>query len=75
MHVHATVWLIVFGLLLLGIFLYLRGNMDPDGKSHDPENKEYRNYRNWGLGILFIAIGLAYWLYSQEPKVHIYSAE
>ena len=49
--------------------------MDPDGKSHDPENKEYRNYRNWGLGILFIAIGLAYWLYSQEPKVHIYSAE
>ncbi len=75
MHVHATVWLIVFAFLLLGIFLYLRGHMDPEGKSYEPENRECQNYRNWGLGILFIAIGLVYWLYSQEPKVHVYSAE
>ncbi len=70
MHVHATVWLIIFGLLLSGIFLYLRGNMNPKGKSHDPEN-----YRTLGLIILFIAIGLVYWLYTQEPRVHVYSAE
>ena len=75
MHIHAAMWLLVFGLLLLGIFWYIRGNMDPHGTAQHPNNKECRDYRTKGFLILGIAFVLTFWLYTQEPKVHIYLAE
>ena len=74
MHIHAAIWLIVFVLLFAGIFLYLRGNLDPTGKSYHSTNIECKKYRAWGISILFIAFGLAFWLYTREPKVHVYFA-
>ncbi len=72
MHIHATIWLIVFLLLFTGIFLYLRGNLDPTGEPYHPTNIECKKYRIYGMGILFIAFGLTFWLYTQEPKVYVY---
>jgi hypothetical protein len=76
MHIHAAVWLLVFCLLFLGIFWYLRGNMHPKGTTGPHHHEyEYKNYRLKGLVVLSIAFVLAYWLYTKEPKVHIYLAE
>ena len=69
MQIHALVWLLVFGLLIGGVFLYMRGNLDVLGLEYHPHNKECKNYRIWGLGLLLAAFGLSYWLYTQEPKV------
>lgn len=63
-------WLIVFALLLLGIFWYLRGNMH-DGNVSDIE----KNYKSKGIIILSIAFFLVVWLYTQEPKVRIIVAD
>jgi len=71
MHIHAIIWLLVFGLLFGGIFLYLRGNLHPNGY----REQEYNHYRTRGLVILTFAFMLTWWLYTQEPKVHVFTAE
>jgi cbb3-type cytochrome oxidase subunit 3 len=76
MHIQAAVWLLVFGLLFLGIFLYLRGNLHPDGtKGPYHHQQEYKRYRTIGLIVLTIAFMLTWWLYTKEPKVHVFIAE
>lgn len=69
MHINALVWLIVFALLMSGIFLFLRGNMHPDGI--DVDDNKCKNYKNTGLILLFGAFVLVYWLYTQEPRVKV----
>ncbi len=76
MHIQAAVWLLVFGLLFLGIFLYLRGNLHPKGtKGPHHQQQEYKRYRTGGLIVLTVAVMLTWWLYTQEPKVYVFTAE
>lgn len=76
MHIHAVVWLIVFALLILGIFLYLRGNLHPAGtRGPHHHQQEYNFYRTMGVIILIVAFLLTWWLYTQEPKVRVFTAE
>lgn len=76
MYINRFIWLIVFGLLVLGIFWFLRGNLHPNGYAGPHNNDEtYKNYRKYGLIILLVAFSITVWLYTQEPKVHIYTAE
>ena len=51
----------MFLVLLLGIFWYLRGNMDPRGTSRH-SNKQNKDYRTKGLVIFGIAFVLTIWL-------------
>lgn len=69
MHISALVWLIVFALLMSGIFLFLRGNMHPDGI--DVDDNKCKDYKNTGLVLLIGAFVLVCWLYTQEPRVKI----
>ena len=76
MHIHAAIWLLVFGLLFLGIFLYLRGNLHPKGTTGPHHHQEqYKRYRTRGFIVLAVSFMLTWWLYNQEPKVHVFSAE
>lgn len=60
-------WLVIFGLILLGIFWFIRGNMHPNGtKGEHHNNPTYTTYRTKGVVILIATTIAIYILHSRD---------
>lgn len=60
-------WLVIFGLILLGIFWFIRGNMHPQGTRGIHHNyPRYTNYRTKGVIILIATTIAIYILHSRD---------